>query len=141
MYNTSNGKAMLLSCIALAVLGGTVGYIGKPEAVATTPDVIYLQKADLPLDLQLDQGNRHVVNEAPATFDINVTAKRSEPHVRYITKIRKVGVPKESVDSLVRIRADSLATLLVREEKTKDSVDGPKSSITLIENGQVIYKR
>ena len=143
MYNTSNGRAMLISCLALAIFGGIVGYVGKPKAVAnTTPEVVYLQKADLPLDLQLNLGkDKTIEHKEPATFAIEVNASKPKVEVRYKTKIRTVGVPEESVDSLVKQRADSLATALVRERQTSDSMRGSKPSITLMENGEVIYKR
>lgn len=144
MYNTSNGRAMLISCVALAIFGGIVGYYNKPKAVAsnTTPEVVYVQKADLPLDLQLSLGkDKTIEHKEPATFAIEVNSSKPKVEVRYKTKIRTVGVPEESVDSLVKMRADSLATALVRERQTSDSMRGPKPSITLIENGEVIYKR
>lgn len=144
MYNTSNGKAMLISCVALAIFGGIVGYHTKQKAVAneTSPSVVYIQKADLPLDLQLDLGkDKAIERKEPATFAIDVTASKPKVEVRYKTKIRTVGIPEESVDSLVKQRADSLAIAMVRERQTIDSMHGSKPSITLIEDGEVIYKR
>lgn len=143
MYNTSNGKAMLISCLALAIFGGIVGYYNKPKAVAnTTPEVVYVQKADLPLDLQLSLGkDKTIEHKEPATFAIEVNSSKPKVEVRYKTKIRTVGIPKESVDSLVKQRADSLVTAMVRERQAIDSMRGSKSSITLMENGEVIYKR
>lgn len=143
MYNTSNGKAMLISCVALAIFGGIVGYYNKPKAVANTaPEVIYIQKADLPLDLQLSLGKDQPVQiKEPPTFSVEVTSKKPRVEVRYKTKIRTVGIPEESVDSLVKRRADSLAIALVRERQASDSMRGSKPSIILMENGEVIYKR
>lgn len=135
---------MLLSCIALAVFGGTIGYMSKPAANALeSPAVItqYVDKADLPLDLRLDLAKTQPKDSVP-NFTIEVSAQKPKEKVVYKYKTRTVRVPVEP-DTLPTIGdvKDSLATPGVREEHTPDSIGHPKSSIILTVDGEEVYKR
>lgn len=142
MYNKNN-NAMLISCIALAMFGGSLGYLTKPTMKASeSPPVVtqYISKADLPLDLQLDLAKTEPKDSVP-NFTIEVKSQKPKEKVVYKYKTRKVRVPVEP-DTLPVVPANiSLATPEVREEKTSDTIGHSKSSIILIVDDEEVYKR
>lgn len=138
-----NDINLLITCVLFVVVGAIIGFNNKPAVTASSPpSTLVLSKSELPVDLQLDLQKD---KEERPNFEITVSKEKPDTVYRYKTKyktkIRKVGVPKESVDSLVRMRADSLATLLVREEQTKDTISHSKGSIILTVDGEEVYKR
>ena len=134
---------MMISCIALAIFGGVIGYITKPAAEASeAPPTVtpYVTKADLPLDLQLDLAKTALKDSVP-NFTVDVRGEKPKEKVVYKYKTRTVRVPVEP-DSLPVVRVDSsLTTPGVREENTPDTIGGSKPSIILTVDGKEVYKR
>lgn len=132
---------MLISCVALAIFGGFLGYYSKPPAQALNqPETIvqYVSKADLPLDLQLDLAKTMPKDTTP-NFTIEVKGEKPKEKVVYKYKTRTVKVPVESV--VTPIAKDSLTTPGVREEKAPDTIGCSKPSIILTVDGEEVYKR